>query len=159
MQTWVAFYVFIHPFTNYLSVSWGIDESTHQIPSNGLLFSNFYHFPCTTDPPTSTAPTQPFPTITRSPSTIPYTHRTISPVPHQRPFIWPMDHIITFSFLSLFSFTRRIPSWPDQSRGLAPHSQALSIASPYARILVYHSYLTCLYLPFATQKRTSLPKP
>ena len=36
----------------------------------------------------------------------------------------------------------------DQSRGLAPHGQALSIASPYARILVYHSYLTSLYLPF-----------
>ena len=36
----------------------------------------------------------------------------------------------------------------DQSRGLTPRSQALSIASPYAHILVYHSYLTCLYLPF-----------
>ena len=45
----------------------------------------------------------------------------------------------------------------DQSRGLAPRGQALSIASPYACILVYHSYLTCLYLPFATQ--TSSPKP
>ena len=32
----------------------------------------------------------------------------------------------------------------DQSRGLAPRGQALSIASPYARILVYHSYLTSL---------------
>ena len=36
----------------------------------------------------------------------------------------------------------------NQSRGLAPRGQALSIASPYARILVYHSYLTCLYLTF-----------
>ena len=36
----------------------------------------------------------------------------------------------------------------DQSRVLAPRSQALSIASPYAHVLVYHSYLTCLYLPF-----------
>ena len=37
----------------------------------------------------------------------------------------------------------------DQSRALAPRGQALSIASPYAHILVYHLYLTCLYLPFA----------
>ena len=35
----------------------------------------------------------------------------------------------------------------DQSRVPALRGQALSIASPYARILVYHSYLTCLYLP------------
>ena len=35
----------------------GDDESTHQIPSNALLFSTFYHFPYTTDPLTSTAPT------------------------------------------------------------------------------------------------------
>ena len=37
----------------------------------------------------------------------------------------------------------------DQSRALAPRSQALSITSPYAHFLVCHSYLTCLYLPFA----------
>ena len=36
----------------------------------------------------------------------------------------------------------------DQSRVLTPRGQALSIASPYARVLVYHSYLTCLYSPF-----------
>ena len=36
----------------------------------------------------------------------------------------------------------------NQSQGLALRGQALSIASPYARILVYHLYLTCLYLPF-----------
>ena len=40
-----------------------IDESTHQIPSDGLLFSTFYHLPYTTDPPTSTTLTQPFLTI------------------------------------------------------------------------------------------------
>ena len=36
----------------------------------------------------------------------------------------------------------------DQSQVLTPRGQALSIASPYACILVYHSYLTCLYLSF-----------
>ena len=30
---------------------WGDDESTHQIPSNGLLFLTFYHFPYTADLP------------------------------------------------------------------------------------------------------------
>ena len=45
----------------------------------------------------------------------------------------------------------------DQSRGLALHGQALSIALPYAHILVYHSYLTCLYLPFATQHHYRSP--
>ena len=67
------------------------DESTHQIPFNGLLFSTFYHFPYTADLLTSTAPTRPSPTFVRrfarSPPTIPYTHCTIGPVPHQRPLI------------------------------------------------------------------------
>ena len=49
------------------------DESTHQIPSNALLFLTFYHFPYTADPPTSAVPMWPSPTITRSPLTIPYT--------------------------------------------------------------------------------------
>ena len=35
------------------------DESTHQILSYGLLFSTFYHFPYTADPPTWTTLTQP----------------------------------------------------------------------------------------------------
>ena len=35
----------------------GDDESTHQIPFNGLLFSTFYHFSYTADLPTSTTPT------------------------------------------------------------------------------------------------------
>ena len=37
----------------------------------------------------------------------------------------------------------------DQSRVLTPRGQALSITLPYAHFLVFHSYLTCLYLPFA----------
>ena len=45
----------------------------------------------------------------------------------------------------------------DQSRVLAPRGQALSIASPYACILVYHSYLTCLYLPLARESITEAP--
>ena len=53
-------------------------------------------------------------------------------------------------YLLLFSVSPTCPLLrSDQSRGLAPRGQALPIALPYARILVYHSYLTCLYLPFA----------
>ena len=35
------------------------DESTHQILSYGLLFSTFYNFPATADPPTCTTPMWP----------------------------------------------------------------------------------------------------
>ena len=42
------------------------DESTHQILSYGLLFSTFYRFPYTADPPTSTAPSRPSPNIART---------------------------------------------------------------------------------------------
>ena len=45
----------------------------------------------------------------------------------------------------------------NQSRGLTPCGQALSIASPYARILVYHSYLTSLYLLFAREHHRWTP--
>ena len=52
-------------------------------------------------------------------------------------------------YLLLFLVSPTCPLlWSDQSQALAPRSQALSITSPYAHILVYHSYLTCLYLPF-----------
>ena len=36
----------------------------------------------------------------------------------------------------------------NQSRALALRGQALSITLPYACFLVFHLYLTCLYLPF-----------
>ena len=121
-----------------------IDESTHQILSYGLLFSTSYCFPYTTGPPTSTTPMQPSPTFTQSPLTIPYTHRTIGPVPCRRPPIWPTDHIVTFSFLSLFSFTRRILSRSDQSQIVAPRDQDLTMHftahEPCAR------FTYCLYL-------------
>ena len=84
----------------------GDDESTHQLLSYGLLFLTFYHFPYTADPLTCTMLMQPpmtfVQTFMQSPSTIPYTHCTISPVPLWRPPIWPTDHIVIFSFLSLF---------------------------------------------------------
>ena len=47
--------------------------------------------------------------------------------------------------------------WSDQSRALTPCSQALFLTSPYAHILVYHLYLTCLYLPFTQNIITKAP--
>ena len=85
----------------------------------------------------------------RSLPTIPYTHHTIGPVPRRRPSIWPMDHIVTFSFLSLFSFIRRILLWPDRSQVITPCSQDLTIHftthEPCARF-TYCLYLRLLYL-------------
>ena len=93
----------------------GDDESTHQLPSNGLLFSTLYHFPYTADPPISTMLMQPSPTIvrsfTRSPPTIP-----IAPLVQYHIEDLPYDlqtMLLYFSFLSLLSFTRCILSQPD----------------------------------------------
>ena len=53
-------------------------------------------------------------------------------------------------YLLLFLVSPTCPLlWSDQSQALAPCGQALSITSPYAHFLVFHLYLTCLYLPFA----------
>ena len=53
-------------------------------------------------------------------------------------------------YLLLFLVSPMWPlPWSNQSQALTPCSQALSITLPYAHFLVYHSYLTCLYLPFA----------
>ena len=68
--------------------------------------------------------------------------------------IWFMIHM----YLLLFLASPMCPLLQsNQSRGLAPHGQALSIASPYAHILVYHSYLTCLYLPFTREDHRRSP--
>ena len=87
--------------------------------------------------------------------TIPYTHHTISPVPCRRPFIWPMDHIVTFSFLSLFSFTQHILLQSDQSQIVAPHDRDLTIHfathKPCAQF-TYRLYLRLLYLLWKTRK-------
>ena len=37
----------------------------------------------------------------------------------------------------------------NQSQALTPCGQALFLTLPYSHFLVFHSYLTCLYLPFA----------
>ena len=52
-----------------------------------------------------------------------------------------------YLLLFLVSPTCPLPR-SDQLRALTPCGQALSITSPYAHFLVYHSYLTCLYFTF-----------
>ena len=52
-------------------------------------------------------------------------------------------------YLLLFLVSPTCPLlWSNQSQVLAPRRQALSVTSPYACFLVFHSYSTCLYLPF-----------
>ena len=55
-----------------------------------------------------------------------------------------MDHIITFSFLSLFSFTWRILSQSDQSQIIAPRDQDLTICFAAHELCAHFTY--CLYL-------------
>ena len=84
-----------------------------------------------------------------------YTHHTIGPVLCWRPPIWSMDHVVIFSFLSLFPFTRRILSWPDQSQVIAQCGQDLTTRfaahEPCAHF-TYCSYLRLLYLLQKTRK-------
>ena len=68
------------------------------------------------------------------------THHTIGPVPCQRPFIWPMDHIVTFSFLSLFSFTWHILLQSDQSQIITPHNWDLTIRFAAHRPCAHFTY-------------------
>ena len=73
---------------------------------------------------------------------------------HQTDLAYLMDTWFTIHmYLLLFLASPMCPLlWSDQSQALTLHSLALSITLPYARFLVFHSYLTCLYLPFALQR-------
>ena len=66
-----------------------------------------------------------------------------------------MDHVVIFSLLSLFSFTRCILSWPDQSQVITLCSWDLTIRftthEPCAQF-TYHLYLRLLYLLQKTRK-------
>ena len=66
-----------------------------------------------------------------------------------------MDHIVTFSFLSLFSITQHILLWPDQSQVVTPCDRDLTIRfaahKPCAHF-TYHLYLRLLYLLRKTRK-------
>ena len=68
--------------------------------------------------------------------------------------IWLMIHM----YLLLFLVSPTCPLLQsNQSQALTLRGQALPITSPYAHILVYHLYLTCLYLPFAREHHSRSP--
>ena len=124
------------------------DESTHQILSYGLLFSNFYHFSYTADPPTSTVLTRPFLTIVRTFA------QTLMTLPYTSSHHWPgttseTSHMTygPHCYLSLFSFTQDNPLQPDRSQVVTPHDQDLIIhlaaPKPCAHF-TYHLYLRLL---------------
>ena len=121
-----------------------VDEPPHQICSYTLLFSLFLHFLYITDPPLCTsAPTWPHAIVLTWQSHLLYQTDLTYLMD-----IWLMIHM----YLLLFLVSPMCPLLQsDQSWALAPRGQALSITSPYAHILVYHSYLTSLYLPFTRE--------
>ena len=85
-----------------------------------------------------------------------------SPIHHYAPSL-QCDHMWSHLFVGHMTYNSHvftsILSVSNQSRVLAPRGQALSIASPYARVVVYHLYLTCLYLPFKRTINYRSPKP
>ena len=127
---------FLYP--NLMSKQWkhslniAGDEPPHQIRSYTLLFLLFLCFLYIADPPLHTsAPTR-------------------SHLLHQTDLTYLMDIWLTIHMYLLLCLVS--PTCPllrsDQSQALTPRSQALSITLPYAHFRVFHSYLTCLYLPF-----------
>ena len=111
----------------------GDDESTHQILSYGLLFLTFYHFPFTTGPPTSTAPTRPSrnryqlypipiaPSVWYHVGDLPYDLRTTS---------------LHFSFLSLFSLPNAFFHGPTNCRSLQCAIGTLPYASLHMNLVL-----------------------
>ena len=69
---------------------------------------------------------------------------------HWTDLTYLMDTWLTIHmYLLLFLVSPTCPLlWSDQSWALTLCGQALFLTSPYAHFLVFHSYLTCLYLPF-----------
>ena len=85
--------------------------------------------------------------------------------PHRTNLAYLMDTwFMIHMYLLLFLVSPTCPLLrSNQSQALAPRGQALSITLPYARIFVYHSYLTCLYFTFHSEhhqrRATQLPIP
>ena len=155
-----------------------VDEPPHQIRSYTLLFLLFLYFLYIVNPPlctltkcdharwwASSSDTLIYPSIFTFPSLS--LHRQSSTMHlhsnaitlaltrqlhllHQTDLAYLMDiWLMIHMYLLLFLVSPTCPLLrSNQSQALAPCGQALSITSPYACIIVCHSYLTCLYLPF-----------
>ena len=75
---------------------------------------------------------------------------------HSHSLIW-WTHVLQFTcFISILSIPNMHP--PMVQPIMSPHTTrsgtfySFALDEPYAHFLVYHSYLTCLYLPFAPYK-------
>ena len=128
------------------------DEPLHQIHSYTLLFLLFLHFLYIADPPLCTS-------APMRPHAIALVLAWQLHLLYQTDLAYLMDIWLTIHmYLLLFLVSPMCPLLrSDQSWVLVPRGQALSIALPYACIFVYHSYLTCLYLPFATEHHYRSP--
>ena len=134
-----------------------VDESTHQIPSMASYFrlsiifltpQILRHPPCRHDLLQLS-----YKLSHNHHQLYPIPHCTIGQVPHRRPSILPMDHIIIFSFLSLFSFTQCILSWPDQSQVVAPRNRDITICFAAHKPCAHFTYRLYLRLLYLLQKR------
>ena len=111
------------------------DEPPHQIHSYTLLFSLFLYFLYIINPPLC----------------------TLTACDHARTRLFD-GHMIYDShvFTSILSISNVCPStvWPIMSPCTMRSGTYYNFTSdePYACFLVFHSYLTCLYLPFAPYK-------
>ena len=87
--------------------------------------------------------------------TIPYTSLHHQPSTTSETSHMTYDHIVIFSFLSLFSFTRCILLRPNRSQVVTPCDRDLTICftthEPCA-CFTYHLYLRLLYLLWKTRK-------
>ena len=117
------------------------DEPPHQICLYTLLFSLFLYFLYIVDPPLCT------------PTTCYHTHTHFIGLIS---LIWWTHDLWFTCFTSILSISNMHP--PAVWWIMSPHTTqsgtfySFALDKPYAHFLVYHSYLTCLYLPFAPEK-------
>ena len=132
----------LHSDKNELAVA--DDEPPHQIRSYTLLFSLFLYFLYIVDPPLHTPTTH-----DRACAHTPF---TLASSDQSRLFDGHMiydSHVFT-SILSISN--RRPPTVRPITSPCTTQSGTyynFTLDEPYARFLVFHLYLTCLYLPFS----------
>ena len=122
------------------------DEPPHQIHSYTLLFSLFHYFLYIINPPLHTPCTD----ATACNHTC--THMTIT--------LTSLDQSMDTCFISILSIPNVHP--PMVQPITSPHTTqpgtfySFTSDEPYVCFLVCHSYLTCLYLPFAPEKNHTI---
>ena len=114
------------------------DEPVHQILLYTLLFSLFHHFLYITDPPLCT------PSNATAHIHI-HSHTTLTFTSLDQPHLF--DGQMFYNSHALFPFLVAPMCallWPDQSRILTPHSQALTIASLWMSLVLVFLFTICI---------------